>query len=189
MSDQNEPVGIVTVDGGEIGADTLLSRLKRKGGNHLIPHTIALGVLGLSEDGKHDLSASDREILVGLATDLHRRCGWEVPPCPFRLAALEGVLLYELSPGEDVILGAGRAYFSPDASMPATGLQAAHALAGAILLRRNLNVGPIHALALAAELLVPTWAIDAIDIHPNAPPWLVRLRRRASAPSSSALAG
>jgi len=153
-------------------------------------HSIVLAVLGLSEDGRHDLTSYERETIVALATDLHRRSGWEVPPCPFRLAALEGVLLYELAPGDDVIFRSTCAYFSRDPSVQANGLLAAHALAGAMLLRRDLDLGPVHAWMLAAELLTPMWAIDVIDDHPNAPPWLVRLRRRASSPSpTNALAG
>lgn len=169
----------------------MLSHLQQEGGNPLISHSISivLACVGLSEDGRQDLSASDREMLSDLAIDLHRRSGWEVPPNPFRLAALEGVILYELAPGDDVILGSTRVYFSRDQSAQTSGLLAAHALAGAMLLRRGLNLGPVHVWTLAADLLVPAWAVEVIDDHPDAPPWLVGLRRRASEPPPRALAG
>lgn len=141
-----------------------------------------LGCVGLSVDGVHDLTDKDWRIIIGIASDLHRMNGWRAPPCPFRLAALEGVLLYELGPEEMSRWTPECAFYPVGGSDRCTGLFAAHALAGSISLRRRIKISAIGVWALAAELLVPAWAHEAdLSAHPQAPPWLVNLRRPKSA--------
>jgi hypothetical protein len=140
---------------------------------------IILASIGLSEDGRADLTEPERQEIISIAEELHRRAGWEAPPDVLRLAVLAGVRLYELPPREGTILGADAASYPAHPCIEARCLLAAHALAGACLLQHALPLRFVGVWMLAAELLVPAWAARAGPTL-GAPPWLLGLRRRAT---------
>ncbi len=149
------------------------------GSNPLNSRAVVLACLGLSEDGQADLSASERRKILGIATDLHRRAGWETPPDVLRLAAIEGIRVFERMPLSVDAFSADEAWIGAGGNSDDRTLLLAHAVAGALLLRRGAD--PRGAWALAAELLVPSWADPLELLDRGVAAWLVNLRSRTPA--------
>lgn len=131
-----------------------------------------------------DLSPTDLSVVIAIATDLHRRAVWHVPPDPLRLAAVEGVAVHKLPAGFDLRSGFdGLAIYYPDVGdQRDEGLWIASALAGCLLQRRGVTRTEPRVWTLAGELLAPSWLLGTAKArrvltgHPWAPAWLVRLR-------------
>lgn len=150
--------------------------------NAEFPKFVGLYCLGIGLDRDDDLSDEEIEDLRSIARVLHRRTGWDVPPNPWKLAYAEGVRLHPLPAGDDVeVVTADHAFYQRTRDRQEQGFWVAHALAGMLILRRDLPHGEVRVWALAAELLVPKTMLDAILVsgHPWAPGWLVSLRQRA----------
>lgn len=117
----------------------------------------------------------------GIAEELHERTEWEAPPNPLHLAAEEGVRLYAQPEGEREIVLPDRGFFASAVHPDERGLWIAHALAGCLLLRRNMAIADRSMWLLAAELLAPAWIWRGPRVarHSWAPRWLLDMRRRA----------
>ena len=146
--------------------------------------SIRLACLGIGDPEHPDLTLVEVTRIESIAVELHRRSRLASPPDPHTLAPLAGVLLTRLSPDDDMGASTGptRARYVGCENPREDGLAAAFALAGSLVLQRDLPWSAIYRWRLAAELLVPAWAIDVTGVdrlaasHPCAPAWLVEQR-------------
>jgi hypothetical protein len=129
-------------------------------------------VLACMGIGAECLTTECLDDLAEIAEGVHDRAAWSAPYDPHRLAESEGVGLTIAS--MDALL-LDRALYRATDDRRDDGLLIARAIAGVLLLRAG-RYSELRAWALAAELLVPEWALDATHLH--APVWLLSMRGR-----------
>ena len=143
--------------------------------------------LGLNPEGAEGLTASEVGRIEAKASALHRRSHLTTPSA-WTLAPLASVRIASIRRGLPV--EGGGVFYHAKAAVFVRGdderddaLGAAFALASAIVLQRGLPWSEVFRWRLAAELLVPGWALadrgadPSVATLPMAPAWLIEQAR------------
>ena len=146
---------------------------------------IQLMCLGLGDATTPNLTTDDLIRIESIAAEVHRWADRTAPPDPHDLADLAHVRLSCIPIGSDLpeAVSATRSLYRSLHGARNRGLAAAFALASSLVARDARPASDIFCWRLAAELLVPAWAVATFGAdeltrdHPHAPAWLVSHRR------------